>query len=191
MIKQLFFITFILLQTWALSAQDNLLKNGQFTEGTQYWEVLLVNKDNPIKAHIEHANSYKEYGLADNFIGTNFVELDEQSAVQQFIITEPGKRYRLMFAYAHRPDAGKQQLIVMAGGQVAFTKTLKNNEAEGSFVYKEVVFTAPSDRTKIGFHAVSIMDGAKDKGILITDVYCKQISEETLDLHEISSGGKI
>ncbi len=174
-----------------MSAQDNLVKNGQFTEGTSYWEVLLVNKDNPIKAHIEHATSYKDYGLADNFIGTNFVELDQQSAVQQFVITEPGKRYKLMFAYAHRPDAGKKQLIVMAGGQVVFTKTLDNQNAKASFSYKEVEFTAPSDRTKIGFHAVSILGGAEDKGILLTDVYCKQLSEETIDLHEITSGGKI
>lgn len=191
MTKQLLLPLFILLQAWTLSAQDNLLKNGQFTQGTEHWEVLLVNKDNPIKAHIEHGNSYKEYGLADNFVGTNFVELDQQSAVQQKITTVPGKRYKLMFAYAHRPEAGKKQFIVMAAGRVVFTKTLDNGRSEGHFSYKEVEFTAKENQTKIGFHAAAIAGSPDDKGILLTDVLCKEVGTETLDLHKISSGGKI
>ncbi|MGH1334774.1 MAG: DUF642 domain-containing protein [Aureispira sp.] len=191
MTKRLFLPIFILLQAWTLSAQDNLIKNGQFTEGTQYWEVLLVNKDNPIKAHIEHGDSYKEYGLADNFIGTNFVELDQESALQQNITTVPGKRYKLMFAYAHRPEAGKKQFIVMAAGRVVFTKTLDNGALEGHFSYKEIEFTAKSAQTKIGFHAATIAGSPDDKGVLLTDVLCKEITTEALDLHEISSGGKI
>lgn len=191
MIKQLFLASFILLQSWTLSAQDNLIKNGQFTAGTQNWEVLLVNKDNPIKAHIEHGSSYKEYGLADNFVGTNFVELDQQSALQQHIITTPNQRYKLLFAYAHRPEAGKQQLIVMAAGNIVFTKTLDNGASEGQFSYKEIEFTATDARTKISFHAVPLAEAQADKGILITDILCQEINAETLDLHQISSGGKI
>lgn len=191
MIKQLFLASFILLQSWTLYAQDNLIKNGQFTEGTQNWEVLLVNKENPIKAHIEHGSSYKEYGLADNFVGTNFVELDQQSALQQHIITTPNQRYKLLFAYAHRPEAGKQQLIVMAAGNIVFTKTLDNGTSEGQFSYKEIEFTAADPRTKISFHAVPLAEAQADKGILITDILCQEINAETLDLHEISSGGKI
>jgi hypothetical protein len=189
--KQLIFVAFVLLQTLILQAQDNLIQNGQFTNGTASWEVLLENKDNPIKAHIEHGNSYKEYGLADNFVGTNFVELDQQSAVQQYIETTPGERYTLIFAYAHRPEAGKKQLIVMAANNVVFTKTLDNGMDEAQFSYQEVVFTATSNRTKIGFNAVSIDNSPQDKGILLTDVLCQEVATGALDLHKISSGSKI
>lgn len=191
MTKRLFLASFLLLQSWALSAQTNLIKNGQFTNGTENWEVLLVNKDNPIKAHIEHGSSYKEYGLADNFVGTNFVELDQQSALQQRVATTSGARYKLSFAYAHRPEAGKQQLIVMAAGKVVFTKTLDNGVSEGRFSYKEVEFTATKDLTKISFYTTAIADSPKDRGILLTDVLCKEMLMKTLDLHEITSGGKI
>lgn len=189
--KQLFLSSFILLQVWTLSAQDNLIKNGQFTEGTQHWEVLLVNKDRPIKAYIEHGSSYKEYGLADNFVGTNFVELDQESALQQYITTTPGATYKLVFAYAHRPDAGKKQLIVMAAGGVVFTKTLDNGTSKAKFSYKEVEFTAKENRTKIGFYAVAISGSPKDKGILITDIFCEKAPENAIDLHKISSKGRI
>ncbi|MFK7796803.1 MAG: DUF642 domain-containing protein [Aureispira sp.] len=191
MIKQLLFVAFLLVQTFLLQAQDNLIQNGQFTNGTTSWEVLLEDKDTPIKAHIEHGNSYQDYGLADNFVGTNFVELDQQSAVQQYIETTPGERYRLIFAYAHRPEAGKKQLIVMAAANVVFTKTLDNGMDEAQFSYQEVEFTATTNRTKISFNAVSINNSAQDKGILLTDVLCQQVTAGTLDFHQISSGGKI
>jgi len=171
----LFFMT-----ATSLFAQDNLIKNGQFTEGTEDWKVLLNNENEPIKAHIEHGESYKEYGLADNFIGTNFVELDEKSAIQQVIPTQKGANYTLVFAYAHRPDAGTKQLIVTAGGKAVYTTTIKNSDAEGAFVYKSANFIATQNETKIGFYSVSILGGAEDKGILLTDVLCNKSSEVDL-----------
>lgn len=180
---QYFLLLVALLWTSAtVCAQDNLIHNGQFTTGTAGWSVLLTDKDQPIKAQIEHGASYKEYGLADNFVGTNFVELDAQSAIQQTIRTEPGKAYTLKFAFAHRPEAGKKQLIVMADGKVVYTKTINSASEEGRFTYKEVQFVASSPQTKIGFYAVSILEGADDKGILLTDVWCEPVSEDPVQL---------
>ena len=158
-------------------AQDNLVENGQFTNGTTGWDILLTDKDQPIKAHIEHGASYKEYGLADNFVGTNFVELDAKSAIQQTLTTEPGKRYKLMFAYSHRPDAGQKQLIVIADGAVVHTKTVQSSQKTGTFTYKEVQFTASAPETKIGFYAVAILGGSEEKGILLTDIWCEAVSD--------------
>lgn len=167
----------------ALFAQDNLIKNGQFVDGTEHWEVLLNDKNEPIKAHIERSESYKEYGLADNFVGTNFVELDEKSAIQQTVKTTSGENYTLMFAYAHRPNAGTKQLIVMAGGKAIFTTTINNSEDAGQFVYKHANFQATSSETKLSFYSVSILGGAEDKGILLTDVLCNSTSDVDLINH--------
>jgi len=172
MLKSLFFSILFSFLITPLFAQDNLIKNGQFVDGTNNWEVLLLNKNEPIKAHIEHSNVYKEYGLADNFIGTNFVELDQKSAIQQVIPTRKGERYTLAFAYAPRPNAGTKQLIVTAGKKVISTKTLDNSDNKGVFSYTKISFIAKEDYTKIGFHAVSILSDADDKGILITDILC-------------------
>jgi hypothetical protein len=168
--KLFFFLSF--LASVSLSAQDdNLIANGQFLEGTDSWEVLLNDAREPIKAHIEKGNSYKEYGLADNFIGTNFVELDEKSAVQQEIKTAPNKTHVLSFAYAHRPNAGNKQLIVAVDGKAIYTTTVKNETGTGVFMYKSVSFTPKSNDTKIAFYSVSL-DGAADKGVLLTDIKC-------------------
>lgn len=183
MMKYLLLLVALCSPSIGLFAQNNLIKNGQFTNGTKGWNILLTNKNQPIKAQIEHGDSYKDYGLADNFIGTNFVELDAQSTIQQTIATEPKQRYRLIYAYAPRPDAGKNQLIVMANGKVIHTKTVQSNSKTGKFTYKEIEFTATSAETKLGFYAVSIADGTEDKGILITDIWCEQISEELLLLN--------
>ena len=180
MFKKLIFAGSFILLTTILAAQDNLVKNGQFVDGTKHWEVLLNDSKEPIKAHIEHGSSYKEYGLADNFVGTNFVELDQKSAIQQAIPTRKGESYTLIFAYAHRPGAGSKQLIVKAGGKAIYTTTVKNSDAEGSFIYKNITFTATDKETKIGFYSVSILGGAEDKGILLTDVLCNISSEVDL-----------
>lgn len=180
MMKYLLLLVALCWASTGLFAQNNLIKNGQFTNGTEGWSVLLTNKDQPIKAQIEHGDSYKDYGLADNFIGTNFVELDAQSAIQQTIVTEPKQRYKLTYAYAPRPNAGKNQLIVMADGKVIHTKTVQSTSEAGKFMYKEVEFTATSAATKVGFYAVSIADGTEGRGVLITDIWCEHISEGLL-----------
>ncbi|BDS09727.1 DUF642 domain-containing protein [Aureispira anguillae] len=181
MLKSLLVVSSFLFFVTSLVAQDNLIKNGHFAEGTKNWNVLLLDKSQPIKAHIEHADSYKEYGLADNFVGTNFVELDQKSAIEQTILTRKGESYTLLFAYAHRPNAGTKQLIVTAGNRAIYTKTIKNTEAAGNFTYKHVTFIATENETKIGFHSVSILGGAEDMGILLTDVLCNFTSEVDLD----------
>ena len=183
MLKSLFFSVLFSFLTITLFAQDNLIKNGQFVDGTNNWSVLLLDKNEPIKAHIEHSNVYKEYGLADNFVGTNFVELDQKSAIQQVIPTKKGEVYILFFAYAPRPNAGTKQLIVTAGKKAVYTTTLNNSDDKGVFTYKKVSFVATSDYTKIGFHAVSILSDADDKGILLTDILCNLSS--VVDVNEI------
>mgnify|MGYP000270818340 CR=1 FL=1 len=188
MLKSLLFAILFLSLTITLFAQDNLIKNGQFGDGTNNWEVLLLNKNEPIKAHIEHSSTYKEYGLADNFVGTNFVELDQKSAIQQVIPTRKGEMYTIAFAYAPRPNAGTKQLIVTAGQKVIFTTTLKNSDDKGVFTYKTVSFAATENYTKIGFHAVSILSDADDKGILLTDILCNLSS--VVDVNRISSDKK-
>lgn len=181
MLKSLLFACNFLFLVASVIAQDNLIKNGHFAEGTKHWNVLLLDKSQPIKAHIEHADSYKEYGLADNFVGTNFVELDEKSAIQQTIPTRKGESYTLLFAYAHRPNAGTKQLIITAGKKAIYTKTVKNSESVGKFNYRHITFVATENETKIGFHSVSILGGAEDKGILLTDILCNFTSEVDLD----------
>jgi len=180
MLKELIFICSFTLLSASIFAQENMIKNGQFIDGTEHWQVLLNDKDAPIKAHIEHGKSYKEYGLADNFIGTNFVELDEKSAIQQTVLTRKGNNYTVIFAFAHRPGAGTKQLIVTAGGKAIYTTTIKNADGQGHFVYKHVTFAATDKETKLGFYSVSILGGAEDKGILLTDIMCSPSSEVDL-----------
>lgn len=188
MLKSLSFSLFFSFFTISLFAQTNLIKNGQFIDGTNNWEVSLLNKDEPIKAHIEHSNVYKEYGLADNFVGTNFVELDQKSSIQQVIPTRKGEMYTLVFAYAPRPNAGSKQLIVKAGQKIIYTTTLDNSDDKGTFIYKKVSFAATEKYTKIGFHAVSILSDADNKGVLLTDVLCNLSS--VIDVDKISSDKK-
>jgi len=163
-----------------LNAQDNLIKNGQFVKGTDNWEVLLNDANKPIKAHIEQSTEYKAYGLADNYVGTNFVELDEQSAIQQKVETSKDRVYELSFAVAHRPEAGNKQLIVAINGKAIHTQTIKNKKEAGNFIYKTVRFMAKGNETKLAFYSASL-DGAADKGILLTDIMCKATDVEDLD----------
>jgi hypothetical protein len=188
MLKSLFLSLFFFFITLSLFAQDNLIKNGQFINGTTNWEVSLLNKDEPIKAHIEHSNVYKEYGLADNFVGTNFVELDQKSSIHQIIPTRKGEMYTLVFAYAPRPNAGSKQLIVKAGQKIIYTTTLDNSDDKGSFIYKKITFKATENYTKVGFHAVSILSDADEKGVLLTDILCNLSS--IIDVDQISSDKK-
>lgn len=167
--------------TGLFAQQPNLVKNGQFVAGTEGWEVLLNDANQPIKARIEQGSSYKEYGLADNFIGTNFVELDEKSAIQQKITTKVGEMHTLSFAYTHRPDAGNKQFIVAINGKAVYTSTVKNASGMGAFIYKNVSFKATETITKIAFYTVSL-EGEADKGVLLTDIHCEQVVEgESLD----------
>ena len=170
------FIFFSFLFTSSTQAQ-NLIKNNKFNAGVEGWEVLLAEKSLPIKAQvIEHSQDYGSYGLADNYINTSFVELDATSAIQQRIDTDNSDNYSLIFASAHRPNAGDKQLVVTANGTVIYTETIKNNTAIGSFKYTNIYFTAPSSTTKLSFYAVSL-SGPDDQGILLTDVSCEKTAE--------------
>lgn len=169
-------IFFLCLFTYTTQAQ-NLIKNNKFNAGVENWEVLLADKNLPIKAQvIEHSKDYDLYGLADNYINTSFVELDATSAIQQKINTDNSDSYTLIFAYTHRPNAGDKQLVVTANGTVIHTETVKNNASIGTFKYTNIYFNAPGTVTKLSFYAVSI-SGPDDQGILLTDVSCEKTAE--------------
>lgn len=158
----------------AQNGSSNLLANGNFSEGTKGWKVFLVDAEKPIKAQvIEQSDSYRAYGLADNYVGTNFVELDASSAIQQNLETKEGESYVLVFAYAHRPGAGDKQFIVQINGNAVWTKTIKNSKENGAFTYKYIKFKGEA-KANVAFYAVSL-NGDEEKGILLTDVL---VSEE-------------
>ncbi|MCP4437342.1 MAG: hypothetical protein GY810_00045 [Aureispira sp.] len=184
MFKQFLAITlFAFLFNSNIGAQ-NLLINGKFATNTEGWSVLLADKENPIKAQIiERADSYKEYGLADNYIGTNFVEIDAQSGIQQTVDVKTGETYILAFATAHRPDVGNKQFIIQINGDVVHTKTFKNDSKAGNFSYRYVEYTAKSDQAKIAFRVVSL-SGADDQGVLLTDILFSHSDE--VDLSKFS-----
>ena len=174
----LLFISFLLTNT---AQAQNLIKNNKFNNGVENWEVLLAEESLPIKAQvIEHSQDYGSYGLADNYINTSFVELDATSAIQQKIDTDNSDNYTLIFAYAHRPNAGDKQLVVTANGTVIYTETIKNNASIGAFKYTNIYFNAPSGSTKLSFYAVSL-SGPDDQGILLTDVSCEKTAEINID----------
>lgn len=184
MFKQLVsIIIFTFLLSSSIGAQ-NLLKNGKFASDTEGWSVLLANKESPIKAQIiERGDSYKEYGLADNYIGTNFVEIDAQSGIQQTVTVKKGQTYILAFATAHRPNAGDKQFIIQINGEVVHTKTFKNNAKAGNFTYRYTEYTATSDQAKIAFRAVSL-SGSETQGILLTDILFS--SSDEVDMSKYS-----
>lgn len=160
-----------------VGSAQNLFKNGKFQNGVTNWMVLLENPAVPIKAQvIEHSKDYGQYGLADNYVNTSFVELDAQSAIQQEIATTQHDNYVLTFAYAHRPDAGKKQLVVMIDKDVIFSRTIDNNSSVGGFKYETLHFSAPSDNSKFSFYTVSL-SGADNQGILLTDISCEKAAE--------------
>jgi hypothetical protein len=169
--------TLLLLLNSALVLGQNLVQNSKFQQGVTHWQVLLEDSNVPIKAQvIEHSKDYGQYGLADNYVNTSFVELDAQSAVQQRMATVAGDNYVLTFAYAHRPNAGKKQLVVMIDQQVVFTTTLNNSASVGFFNYETLHFTAPSSNAKLSFYAVSL-SGVAEQGVLLTDVSCERAAE--------------
>jgi len=179
--KNLLSSIFILFLLTSTTEAQNLIKNNKFNAGVESWEVLLAEKNSPIKAQvIEHSQDYGSYGLADNYINTSFVELDATSAIQQRINTDNSDNYTLIFAYAHRPNAGDKQLVVTANGTVIYTKTVKNNASVGGFKYKHIYFNASSSRTKLSFYAVSI-SGPDDQGILLTDISCEKTAEISIN----------
>jgi len=164
-----------------IAQAQNLIKNSKFSTGVEYWEVLLAEKNSPIKASIiEHSQDYGSYGLADNYINTSFVELDATSAIQQKFNTDNSDNYTLIFAYAHRPNAGDKQLVVKANETVIHTQTVKNSPSVGMFKYKNVYFNAPSNTTKLSFYAVSI-SGPDDQGVLLTDISCEKTAEINIE----------
>lgn len=163
----------------SIQAQD-LIQNGKFNQGVTGWEVLLAEKSLPIKAQvIEHSKDYGTYGLADNYVNTSFVELDATSAIQQKIKTSTEENYTLIFAYAHRPNAGDKQLVVTANGEVIHTETIKNTPEVGTFKYINLYFNASSSTTRLSFYAVPL-SGPEDQGILLTDVSCEKTAEINL-----------
>lgn len=167
----------------AQNGSPNLLKNGSFAQGTENWKVFLVDAEKPIKARvIEQSDSYTAYGLADNYVGTNFVELDASSAIQQDLETKEGEAYVLVFAYAHRPDAGDKQLIVQINGDAVWTKTIKNNKENGEFTYKYIKFKG-AKTANIAFYAVSL-NGDEEKGVLLTDVLLNEEPEVDLKMFD-------
>lgn len=160
---------------------QNLVQNGKFNQGVNSWEVLLTEKSSPIKAQvIEHSQDYDTYGLADSYINTSFVELDATSAIQQKIKTNNSENYTLIFAYAHRPNAGDKQFVVTANGEVIYTETIKNTADIGTFKYIHLYFNATTTTTKLSFYAVPL-SGPEDQGILLTDVSCEKTAEINLD----------
>ncbi|BDS11770.1 DUF642 domain-containing protein [Aureispira anguillae] len=169
----------ILLNSTTVFAQ-NLIQNGNFKLGTNEWQPLIASSRVTIeKQAIEHSNYGDLYGLPDNYIETSFVELDQQSSLEQTIKTTQ-TNYTLTFAYSHRPNAGDKKLIVVADNQVIYQKTIKNNKEEGSFIYQKAHFNATNSHTTLEFYIESI-EGAADKGVLITDIFC----EERVKLDEI------
>lgn len=172
------FLLLVIILLSSLNAfSQNLFQNGKFQDGINHWLVLLENAAVPIKAQvIEHSEDYGQYGLADNYVNTSFVELDAKSAIQQEIATTQNDNYVLTFAYAHRPNAGKKQLVVLINQQVVFTKTIDNNSSIGLFKYENIHFTAPQNNSKISFYAISL-SGTDDQGILLTDVSCEKAAE--------------
>jgi len=162
------------------SNTPNLLQNGNFSKGTESWEIFLTDPKSPIKAHIiERGDSYEKYGLADNYVGTNFVELDSKSAVEQKVSSKASEPHVLIFAYAHRPDAGDKQLIVEINGKAIWTKTVKNDSEAGTFTYKIIKFVPETSKISVALYAVSL-NGDGEKGVLITDVLVNE--EPTVDL---------
>lgn len=164
------------------NAMPNLLQNGNFAKGTENWSIYLSDPTQPIKAKIiEQSGAYNIYGLADNYIGTNFVELDAKSAIQQKAAINKDEPHVLIFAYAHRPDAGDKQLIVEINHKPVWTKTIKNSSENGKFSYKIIKFTPTQDEVLISFYAVSL-NGDEEKGVLITDVLMNEEPAVNLDL---------
>ncbi len=171
---------FVFSETSFSATAQNLVRDGQFKEGIQHWTVLLSDSQFPIKAQvIEHSDDYGTYGLADNYVNTNFVELDAASAIQQIIATKANNKYVLTLAYSHRPNAGKKQLVVLVDQEVVHTETVDNNSSVGTFKYKTIYFTPEQDNSKLSFYAVSL-DGPEDQGILITDLSCEIAAEINL-----------
>ncbi|MCH2043265.1 MAG: DUF642 domain-containing protein [Saprospiraceae bacterium] len=182
--KKLLTLTFsICLYIVSFGQANNLIQNGKFEKGVESWQVLLVDENEPIKAgNIEYSSMYDAYGLADNFAGTHFVELDALSGIQQTIATEKQTKYVLLFAYTHRPNAGDKHFIIRSGNEVIYTKKIENTEKLGNFQYAHIEFEATSDQTNIQFYVASL-NGTLDKGILLTDVICSKAKEIDLDLY--------
>lgn len=160
---------------------QNLVQNGAFISGTDAWTPLnSLAGENTQKKTIEFSDDYMMYELSDSYLEKRFVELDYQSAIQQTISTNETTNYTLTFAYAHRPNSGDKELVIIADDKVIYKKTIKNNEKEGSFIYQSVPFQAKRSQTSLGFYVQSI-SGAEDRGLLITDIFC----EERANLDEI------
>lgn len=164
------------------SFAQNLLKNGDFEKGVEDWSIFFA-KEGVAPRSIEISRDYARYGLADNYAGLSFVELDAQSAIQQTIITQPEKEYILAFGYSHRPNAGDKQLIVQINGKTIHTHTIKSSQEAGKFLHKHTSFKAESTESRIVIYAVSL-SGDDSKGILLSDVFCNLETEIDLQLFD-------
>lgn len=158
---------------------QNLLQNGKFAQEQNGWTTLRSQET--IRA-IERSQSYRDYGLSDQFAGLSFVELDAFSAIQQSIATEKGQSYLVAYLYSHRPAAGDKQLIVLANGKPIHTEKIANQSESGRFRSHRLSFTADSDQTVLAFYIVSL-SGAEEQGILLTDIYAGKEGEVDLNLY--------
>ena len=176
-------LLFVVVLLGADAFAQNLIQNGRFENGTESWEVLLSDENQQIKAYtIEQSDAYETYGLAENFAGIHFVELDAKSGLQQTMETKKDQDYLLVFAYSHRPGAGNKQLIVSVNGVPTYTYKIENKDGQGQFEYKHIKHKADSEKTTIAFYVVSL-DGDEDKGVLMTDVLFSKEAEVDLDLY--------
>lgn len=174
------FIAFLLVWLTNNIRAQNLIKNGQFNDGVKGWTVLLDEKaQSPIKAHVIKSNSNKQYGLADTYTKTNFVELDAHSIIKQTVKTKEGETYTLVFGYAHRPNAGDKQLIIAVNGKPIYTKKIANAQDAAKFQYKDLTYIAKTKQTTLEFFAVSL-GGDDNMGVLITDIVFNK--QEAVDL---------
>lgn len=164
-LKNFLFFAFITLISTQTQAQ-NLLVNGNFTQGAEAWAVWAAND---AKASVQPSNAYAEFGLADNFIGTNFLALDEEVGIRQTVATTAERTYLVQFAFSHRPNAGDQDLIIEVDGRPAFHQKIADSDRNGHFRYRSFTFTAGDAKTEINIYSVPIGE-KKGKGILLSDI---------------------
>lgn len=168
--KILGLFTFLLIASISANAQ-NLLVNGSFTQGAEAWTVWTASG---AEASVQPSNAYADFGLADNFIGTNFLALGEEVGIRQSIATEAQRTYVIQFAFSHRPNAGDQELIIEVDGRPVFHQKVANSERNGRFRYRHFTFTAQDESTEIKLYSVPI-EANKGKGILLSNI---EVAEE-------------
>lgn len=169
-LKTLLFFAFITLLATQAQAQ-NLLVNGNFTQGANAWNVWAANG---AEASVQPSDAYAKFGLADNFIGTNFLALDEEVGIRQTVATEAERTYLVQFAFSHRPDAGDQELIIEVDDRPVFHQKVPQSDRSGHFRYRHFTFTAQDAETEVNIYVVPVGEN-KGKGVLLSDI---ELAEE-------------